>query len=170
MGILDNQLYYYFRLRNGVEYAIKESPFQINTLIMHTFYRELTADQREFFLANPGASVQEVVLCRLNPTYIPPAPDLREHILNKTKELREACYSAVSVTSLEYAMAMDKVNNPTASSYYTISQARDVLASFRSQSKSAMQAYDTYKTQIEEASTIKAIDTIYEQAMEALKS
>lgn len=170
MAKADIQTYYYFRLRNGVEYAIKESPFQINTLIMHTFYRELTADQREFFLANPGASVQEVVLCRLNPTYIPPAPDLREHILNKTKELREACYSAVTVNSLEFAMAIDKVENPTASCYYSLTKAQKVVADFRSQSKAAMTVFDTYSPQIEEASTIEAIDTIYEQAMEALKS
>lgn len=168
MAKADIQTYYYFRLRNGVEYAIKVTAIKINTAIMHTMYRELTTEQREFFLANHRASVQEVVLCRLNPHYIPPAPDLREHILNKTKELREACYNAVSVTSLEYAMAMDKVNNPTASCYHNITQAKQVLADFRSQSKRAMQVKDTYLPQVEAAQSTEEVDTLFNQAMAAL--
>lgn len=168
MAILDNQLYYYFRLRNGVEYAIKVTAIQINTAIMHTMYRELTTEQREFYLANPTASVQEVVQCHLNPPYVPPTPDLEEYIAQKVKELKDACYGAVTITSLEYAMAEDKVNNITADSYYTVVQANNVLKDFRSQSKHAMQVYDTYKPQIEAAIKIDDVDSIYEQAIAAL--
>ena len=49
--------YYYFNLRNGVAYAIKETYIEINTSIM-IMYRELTAEQRAFHLENPTATVQ----------------------------------------------------------------------------------------------------------------
>lgn len=160
----NNTTYYYFRLNKGVEDAIKESQFEINTVIMHTLYRELTAEQREFFLANPEASVQEIVKCQLTPPYVPPAPDLEEYIAQKVKDLNEACCRAVSVTTLEYAMAMDKVNNPTASCYYTITQARQVLVDFRRQSKRAMEVKDTYLPQIEAAQSIEEVDALYNQA------
>ena len=168
MAILDNQLYYYFRLSNGVEYAIKVTAVQINTAIMHAMYRELTTEQREFYLANPTASVQEVVQCHLNPPYVPPTPDLEEYIAQKVKDLKDACYGAVSVTSLEYAMAMDKVNNPTASCYHNITQAKQVLADFRSQSKRAMQVKDTYLPQVEAAQSTEEVDTLFNQAVKAL--
>ena len=164
----NNTTYYYFRLRNGVEYAIKESQFEINTLIMHTLYRELTTEQRDFYLANPTATVREIVQCQLTPPYVPPAPDLQEYILDKSKQLKEACCGAVSVTSLEYAMAMDKVNNPTASCYYTITQAPQVLVDFRNQSKRAMQVKDTYLPQIEAAQSIEEVDALYNQAVAEL--
>lgn len=168
MAKSDIQTYYYFRIRNGVEYAIKESPFQINTSIMHTFYRELTAEQREFFLANPTATVREIVQCQLTPPYVPPAPDLQKYILNKIKELREACYASITVTKLECDMALDKLVNIAGDSYYDIADAKQVLYNFRLQSKNAMQVYDTYKTQIEAARTIKAVDALYDQAIAAL--
>jgi hypothetical protein len=169
MGILsdNNQLYYYFKLRNGVEYAIKEMVTQINTNIMRNF-RELTPEQREFHLANPTASVQEVVNCELTPPYVPPTPDLQEYIDKKLSELKEACYNAVTVTSLEFAMAIDKANNLTADCYYNITQARQVLSDFRSQTKAAMGVYDTYKLQIEEAESIEAVDTLYNEAIAQL--
>lgn len=169
MGILsdNNQTYYYFKLRNGVEYAIKESAVQINTGIMRN-YRELTAEQREFYLANPTASVREIVNCELTPPYVPPAPDLEEYIDKKLSELKEACYSAVTVTSLEFAMAIDKANNITADCYYNIQQARQIISDFRSQTKAAMGVYDTFKTQIEAAQSIEAVDALYNDAIAQL--
>ena len=55
-----------------------------------------------------------------------------------------------------------------ADSYYSLAEANAVLTSFRTQSKKAMQVFYTYKPQIEEASTIEAVDTLYNQAVEAL--
>lgn len=168
MGILDNQLYYYFRLRNGVEYAIKVTAIKINTAIMHTMYRELTTEQREFYLANPAATVQEVVNCQLTPPYVPPTPDVQEYATMKAKELKEVCYNSVSVTSLEYAVAEDKVNNVLADSFYSLTEANAVLTSFRSQSKKALTVVNTYTPNILAASTIEDVDTLYNQAIAAL--
>ncbi len=160
-------LYYYFRVRNGEPYDIKVTPIQINTSIMTMFW-EMKDWQREFYLENPTATVREVWNCQLNPTYFPSTPDVQEYAADKVKELKDACYGSISVTSLEYAMAMDKTQNITADSYYTLQQATQVIKDFRSQSKHAMQVLNTYKPQIEEAQTIEAIDEIYQQAMEEL--
>ena len=163
----NTELYYYFKLRGGVEYEIKVTAVHINTAIMR-MYREMTDEQREFYLAHPTATVQEVVQCRLNPPYVPPTPDLEAYIEQKVKELKEACYASVTVTSLEYAMAEDKVNNITADSYYSITEARNVLSDFRSQSKHAVQVFDAHSPQIEASQSIEAVDTLYNQAIEAL--
>ena len=167
MAILDIEKYYYFKLHSGSPYAIKESVIRINTVI-NRLYQEMTAEQREFYLENPTATVMEVWNCELTPPYVPPTPDVQEYAAQKVKELKEACYGSVTVTSLEFAMAIDKVENITASSYYDITTARQVLTDFRSQSKQAMQVYDTYKTRIEAAVSVESIDLIYNEAMEAL--
>lgn len=159
--------YFYFKLRNGVEYAIKETPFEINTSIM-IMYRELTAEQRAFHLEHPTATVQEVVNCQLTPPYVPPTPDVQEYATMKAKELKEVCYNSVSVTSLEYAVAEDKVNNVLADSFYSLTEANAVLTSFRSQSKKALTVVNTYTPNLLAASTIKDVDTLYNQAIAAL--
>lgn len=159
--------HYYFKLRDGVEYAIKETIIEINTAIMR-MYRELTDEQREFYLAHPTASVQEVVNCQLIPPYVPPTPDVQEYAAQRARELKEACYAAVGITSLEYAMAIDKVENITADSFYSLTEAKRVVSDFRTQSKKAMTVFATYKPRIEAASSVKAVDEIYNQAIEAL--
>lgn len=159
--------YYYFKLRNGVAYAIKETSIEINTSIM-IMYRELTAEQRAFHLENPTATVQEVENCQLTPPYVPPTPDVQEYATMKANELKEVCYNSVSVTSLEYAVAEDKVNNVLADSFYSLTEANAVLTSFRSQSKKALTVVNTYTPNILAASTIEDVDTLYNQAIAAL--
>jgi hypothetical protein len=162
--------YYYFKLRNGVEHDIKVIAFPVNMNLdlNRKLYRELTTEQREFYLANPTAKVQEVVRCELNPTYVPPTPDVQEYAAQKVKELKDACYGSISVTSLEFAMAIDKVENITADSYYSLTEARQVVSDFRSQSKHAMTVLATYRPQIEAAQSVEAVDAAYEQAIDAL--
>ena len=167
MAIKDIDKYYYFKLHNGAEYAVKVTAIRINTAIM-TMYRELTDEQREFYIAHPTASIHEIVQAHLDPPYVPPTPDVREYAEQKVKELKEMCYFSVTVTSLEYAMAEDKVNNVLADCYYSLTEAQKVCSDFRSQSKKAMQVLDTYRPQILAASTIEAIDKLYNQAIEAL--
>ena len=168
MALRDNeQQYYYFKVRLGRPYEIKVTAVHINTLI-NVIYQEMTAEQQAFYLANPTASVMEVWNCELVPPYVPPTPNVSEYAAQKVKELKEACYNAVEITSLEYAMAIDKTQNITADSYYTLVEAQRVVSNFRSQSKAAMTVYDTYKPQIEAANTIEAVDTLYNQAIEAL--
>ena len=154
-------------MRNGNPYAIKISLVPINTTINRS-YVTMTDEQLNFYLGNPTATVMEVWNCQLTPPYVPPTPDVAEYAADKVKELKDACYGSVSVTYLEFAMAIDKVENITADSYYSLKEARQVVSDFRSQSKHAMQVLNTYKTQIESAQTIEAVDTIYQQAMEEL--
>ena len=168
MALRDNeQQYYYFKMRSGRPYEIKVTAVHINLLI-NLIYQEMTAEQREFYLANPTASVMEVWDCELVPPYVPPTPDVAEYANGKAKELKEVCYGSVNVTELEFAMAIDKVENPTASCYYGLTDAHRVVSDFRTQSKKAMQVIDTYTPQILAASTIEAVDTLYNQAVESL--
>ena len=159
MAILDIEKYYYFKMRNGSPYAIKESVIRINTVI-NRLYQEMTTEQKEFYLEHPTATVMEVWNCALTPTYVPPTPDVQEYANEKVKELKDACYASISITTLEFAMAIDKVENITASSYYDITTARQVLTDFRNQSKKAMQTFDTYSVQILAANTIQAIEAL----------
>lgn len=167
MAIKDIDKYYYFKLHNGAEYAVKVTAIRINTAIM-TMYRELTDQQREFYIDHPTASIHEIVQAHLDPPYVPPTPDVREYAEQKVKELKEACYGSVAVTSLEYAMAEDKVNNVLADCYYSLTEAQKVCTNFRSQSKKAMQVFDTYSPQILSAVTIEEVDTLYVQAINSL--
>lgn len=163
----NEQLYYYFKMRFGSPYEIKVTAVHINTII-NLIYREMTNEQKEFYLENPTASVMEVWNCQLIPPYVPPTPDVSEYAAIRVKELKDACYASVKITDLEYAMAEDKVNNVLADSYYSLTEANAILALFRTQSKKAMQTFDTYSVQMAEASTIEDVDTIYNQAIEAL--
>ena len=168
MAILDIERYYYFKMRNGNPYAIKVSLVPINTTINRS-YVEMTEEQKSFYLEHPTATVMEVWNCEITPPYVPPTPDVAEYAQEKLKELKDACYGSVSVTTLEFAMAIDKIENPASTAcYYNLTKAIQVRDDFRSQSKHAMQVLNTYKTQIESAQTIEAVDEIYQQAMEAL--
>lgn len=167
MAILDIERYYYFKMCNGNPYTIKVSLVPINTTINRN-YVAMTDEQKTFYLEHPTATVMEVWNCEITPPYVPPAPDVEEYAAEKVKELEDACYGSISVTTLEFAMAIDKVLNIVADSYYPMPEAKQVMSDFRSQSKHAMQVLNTYKPQIESAQTIEAVDTIYQQAMEEL--
>lgn len=164
MAILDIDRYYYFKLRSGNPYQIKVELFPINTAIMRNFV-EMTAEQREFYLANPTATVMELWNCEITPPYVPPTPDVQDYAAQKVKELKDACYASLTITSLEYAAAEDKVNNVLADSFYSLTEASRVLADFRTQSKKALTIISTYAPQIEAASTIEVIDTLYNTAI-----
>lgn len=168
MAIVDIGRYYYFKLRNGNPYAIKVSLVPINTTINRS-YVTMTDEQVNFYLGNPGATVMEVWNCEITPPYVPPTPDIQEYAAEKVKELKDACYGSISVTTLEFAMAIDKIENPASTAcYYNLTKAIQVRDDFRSQSKHAMQVLEAYKPQIEAAATIEAIDEIYQQAINNL--
>lgn len=168
MALRDNeQQYYYFKMRSGRPYEIKVTAVHINLLI-NLIYQEMTAEQQAFYIEHPDATVMEVWNCELVPPYVPPTQDVAEYAAQKVKELKDVCYFSVTVTTLEFAMAIDKVENPTASCYYGLADAQRVVSDFRTQSKKAMTVYVTYKPRIEAASSVEAIDEVYNQAMEAL--
>lgn len=164
-------IYYYFKLRNGNPYTIKVSLIPINTTINRS-YVAMTEEQKSFYLEHPTATVMEVWDCQLTPPYVPPTPDVQEYAADKVKELKDACYGSVSVTSLEYAMANACLAGTSilysGNKYYTTNEAKAVMKRFMDESCHAMQVLDTYKPQIEAAQTIEAIDEIYQQAMEEL--
>ena len=168
MAILDIDKYYCFKLRNGNPYQIKVELFPINTAIMRNFV-EMTTEQREFYLANPTATVMEVWNCELTPPYVPPTPDVQEYAAMKVRELHDACYASISVTTLEYAMANACLAGTSIAypgdKYYTVVQARAVMKTFMDESTHAITIYDTYKPRIEAASTIEAINNICKTAM-----
>jgi hypothetical protein len=134
-----------------------------------SWFEELTTEQREFYLANPNATVQEVINCQLTPPYVPPTPDVQEYAAQKVKELHDACYASISVTDLEYAMANACLAGTSIAysgdKYYTTIQAIAVMKTFMDESTHAITIYDTYKPQIEAASTIEDIDNIYNTAI-----
>ncbi len=171
MAILDIEKYYYFKLRSGSPYAIKESVIHINTTI-NRLYQEMTAEQREFYLENPTATVMEVWNCELTPPYVPPTPDVQEYANEKVRELKEACYASVTIDELQYAMA-NAVLAGTSIAYagkkhYSTSEAIAIMKQFMDESDKAVTVYETYKPQIEAASSIEAIDTLYNQAINSL--
>lgn len=160
-------MYYYFKKRANVIVDIVSFDHQIN-LLLNKWYQPLTQEQVDFYLQNPSASIQEVIDCQLTPPYVPPTPDVQEYASMRVKELKDACYASVTITSLEYAVAEDKVNNVLADSYYSLTEANRVLSDFRTQSKKALTVINTYTPRIEAASTIEEVNTIYNQAIEAL--
>lgn len=164
MAILDIEKYYFFKTRNGSPYDIKVSIIHINTAI-NRLYQEMTTEQKEFYLEHPTASVMEVWKCELTPPYVPPTPNVAEYAAQRVKDLRAACYAAVEVTDLEFAMASDKLDNITAECYYSLTEARAIVTAFRAQSKAAMAVLDTYRPQMTAASTVEAIDILYNQAI-----
>lgn len=168
MAKVTKNYYFVFRENTNTPYRIHDTYVHINTDLM-PMYREFTAEQLAFYQEHPTASVLEIWNCQLTPPYVPPTPDVQEYAADKVRELKAACYGSVSVTSLEYAMALDKIENPASiACYYNLTKAIQVRDDFRSQSKHAMQVLDTYKPQIESAQTIEAVDEIYQQAIEEL--
>lgn len=171
MAVLDIEKYYYFKVKNGSPYQIKVSLIQINTNI-NRMYVEMTNEQVEFYLANPTATIQEVMNCALTPPYVPPAHDVQEYAVMKIKELKDACYGAITIDKVQCEMA-NCVLAGTAVTYsgkrhYTTLQAKAIMEQFMDESDKVSTIYETYKPQIEAASTIAAIDTLYEQAIAAL--
>jgi hypothetical protein len=156
---------YYYYFVKGIRTRIE----RFITPMHGSMFVELTTEQREFYLANPSATVQEVENCQLTPPYVPPEPDIQEYAAQKIKELNEACYASISVTSLEYAMA-NAVLAGTSISYsgdkfYTTPEAKAVMKQFMDESAHAMNIFKAYKAKIEAAVTNAAVDELYSEAI-----
>lgn len=167
----NEQLYYYFKMRFGSPYEIKVTSVHINTVI-NLIYREMTDEQRGFYLEHPTASVMEVWNCELTPPYVPPTPDVQEYAAQKVKELKEACYASVTIDELQYAMA-NAVLAGTSIAYagkkhYSTSEAIAIMKQFMDESDKAVTVYETYKARIEAAVSVESVDLIYEEAVNSL--
>lgn len=157
--------YYYYFVR-GVKIE------RFITPMYGSWFVELTPEQLDFYRANPNATVQEVVNCQLTPPYVPPAPDVQEYAAQKVKELKDACYGAITIDKVQCEMA-NCVLAGTAVTYsgkrhYNTLQAMAIMKQFMDESDKVSTIYETYKPQIEAASTIKDIDNIYNTAINNL--
>lgn len=164
-------MYYYFKLRLGNPYQIKVEDFEINTTIMK-MYVEMTSEQRAFYLEHPTASVMEVWNCEITPPYVPPAEDVQEYAAQKVKELKDTCYASITIDKLQCEMA-NAVLAGTSVSYsgkrhYTTLQAKAIMEQFMNESDKAATIYETYRPQIEAASTTAIVDSLFEEAIAQL--
>lgn len=102
------QNFYYFKIRNGMAYAISIFTEPVNTEL-NTNFREMTSEQTEFYLEHPTASIREVEKCESDPPYIPPIPtieELRENAINEIdKASRDTIGSVVDVLGFCDAVA-----------------------------------------------------------------
>lgn len=160
-------MYYYFWKNKKILETRTPLPTQFNPSVV-----ELTPEQVEFYLANPTATIQEVMNCALTPPYVPPTPDVQEYANEKVRELKEACYATVTIDELQYAMA-NAVLAGTSIAYagkkhYSTTEAISVMKQFMDESDKASTVYETYKPRIEAAITTKIVDDLYEEAINSL--
>lgn len=162
-------MYYYFFRNRIVVFALR-----VNLMLNHGFV-ELTDEQREFYLANPAASVEEVRKCELNHPYIPPAPSIVQLQDDAKRQLKEAYLAKMSrYTDLQVAMAVTSHIALTTLTIadkclYTLKEANDIIEGFNALSKDAKSVYDRYKKNIEDATTKEVIDAELEEAKEEME-
>lgn len=164
-------MYYYFFRNRIVVFALR-----VNLMLNHGFV-ELTDEQREFYLANPAASVEEVRKCELNHPYIPPAPSIVQLQDDAKRQLKEAYLAKMSrYTDLQVAMAVTSHIALTTLTIadkcpYTLKEANDIIEGFNSLGKDAKTIYDRYFALLGEQMTEEAIGSTLEAGfaeMEAL--
>lgn len=164
-------MYYYFFRNRIVAFALR-----VNLMLNHGFV-ELTDEQREFHLANPAASVEEVRKCELNHPYVPPVPSivqLQEDAKGRLKDKYIAVMSRYS--DLQVAMAVTSHLALTTLTIadkcpYTLSQANNIIEGFNSLGKDAKGIYERYISLLGEQMTEEAIGSTLEAGfaeMEAL--
>ena len=157
--------YYYYFVK-----GIRRTRIERFITPMHgSIFVELTPEQREFFLANPSATLQEVENCQLTPPYAPPEEDVQEHIARKVKDLRAACLATIAVGIPEYAMANAVLAGTSilysGEKFYTTAEAKNVMKQFMDESAHAMNIFKAYKAKIEAAVTNAAVDELYNEAI-----
>lgn len=137
---------------------------------------ELTDEQREFYLANPTATVNEVKQCHLDPPPTPPDPDIdevREQALNDLKFMyadkmgRYSDLQVVGAISSHYALTTLTIGDNVP---YTLSEAKNIIEGFNSLMKAAKQVYDRHKSAIEAATTKEVIAAELETAKEEMEA
>lgn len=156
---------YYYYFVKGIRTRIE----RFITPMHGSMFVELTPEQREFYLANPSATAQEVENSQLTPPYTPPEEDVQEHIAQKVKDLRATCLSTITIGSHEYAMANACLAGTSVlyggDKFYTTAEAKAVMKQFMDESAHAMNILKAYKAKIEAAVTNAAVDELYNEAI-----
>lgn len=137
---------------------------RVNVKINKSFV-ELTDEQREFYLSNPSASVEEVRRCELTPPYVPPAPSIVQ-LQDIAKEQLKAAYLAVmsrysdlqvvGAISSHYALTTLTISDNVP---YTMSEAKNIIEGFNSLGKDAKGIYERYISLLGEQMTEEDIDS-----------
>lgn len=163
-------MYYYFFRNRIVVFALR-----VNLMLNHGFV-ELTDEQREFYLANPAASVEEVRKCELNHPYIPPAPSIVQLQDDAKRQLKEAYlakmsrYSDLQVVgaiSSHYALTTLTISDNVP---YTMSEAKNIIEGFNSLGKDAKGIYERYISLLGEQMTQSDIDSTLEAGVAELEA
>jgi hypothetical protein len=156
---------YYYYFVKGIRTRIE----RFITPMRGSLFVELTPEQREFYIANPSATAQEVENCQLTPPYTPPEEDVQEHIEHKVKDLRAACLATIAVGIPEYAMANAVLAGSSVlysgDKFYTTLEAKAVMKQFMDESAHAMNIFKAYKAKMEMAVTNAAVDELYDEAI-----
>lgn len=131
-------------------------------------YEQLTAEQTEFYLANPTASVEEVRNCELDPPYVPTAPSIVELQEDARRELKTTYAAVMSrYSDLEVAMAITSHLALTTLTIadkcpYTLREANNIIDGFNSLAKDAKSIYERYCDLIEEQTTENEVNATME--------
>ena len=161
MAILDNNQYFYYFYTPLIGAERIEKTI---TPMIGLRWVELTDEQREFYLANPTATVEEVRKCKLNPPYVPPAPSIVQLQDEAKRQLKEKYLVVMSrYTDLQVAMAVTSHIALTTLTIadkcpYTLREANNIIEGFNSLSKDAKTIYDRYISLLGEQTTEDDID------------
>lgn len=145
------------------------------TLMPPPLWVMLTNEQREFYLANPTATVKEVKQCHLDPPPTPPDPDIEEIRTQALSELkilycdkmgRYSDLQVVGAMTSHYALTTLTIGDNVP---YTLNEAKNIIEGFNSLMKSAKTIYDRHKKNIEDATTKDVIASELEVAKEELE-
>lgn len=175
---MNSDNYFYFELKNDVERKIIERELPFNTNIM-TMFKELTIEQKTFYLEHPTASILEVKNCEL---IVPPAPTLEEVKQNKIYDIEEydissnvnGFYLNDNLVWLDKATRVGLVNTLNSAEligrtevniwfsgmYVTlpIVQARQLLATLEIYATDCYNTTEQHKVNVNNLETIEAVD------------
>lgn len=172
MAITDIITYYYYFHTPLIGPEIVERSI---TLMPPPLWIMLTNEQREFYLANPTATVKEVKQCHLDPPPTPPDPDIeevREQALYELNNLyadkigRYSDLQVVGAISSHYALTTLTIGDNVP---YTMGESKNIIEGFNSLMKSAKAIYDRHKKNIEDAATKEVIAAEFEAAKEEME-
>lgn len=142
-------------------------------LAMNGGFAPLTKEQSEFYEKNPNTTINEVLQCKLNERYVPEVK-VGDSIPDKLKELRNVCNDIISVSYLDYALAISCLDEKspyyTGEKFYSEKDAQAVIKRFMDEGTLARRTYDKYATRIEAAKSVENMDSIITQAKKELNN
>lgn len=162
-------MYYYFWNNKRIIESVLQLPTKFNPSLT-----ELTQEQVEFYLANPTATVQEVMNCALTPPYVPPPTELEDLKSSALSELRDAyCLKMARYSELDVAMALASqtaISNIWLTSLqtpYSLNESKDIIKGFCTLGKTCKAIYEEYAKDIDSSSTEEDVASALQSGKEA---